>query len=961
MAEAAGLAVGVLGLAGLYSDCIDYFNAVQQGRHLGQDYGILEAMLNNQRLRLLAWGNACGLLHTFVDELRRMTNEGVCASIENTLRHIFLLFGDGKRLQEKYGLRNCPDGVKSYDLQGDATIPVILWPAKPSISSYDRMIQTAREDARAIRRGNGLTGLARWAIEDRTKFKDLVQNIKDLIGDLETPTASSGIVHRQKQIVRDHVETIDHMGTLESMKDAGAGADDMVSKAASVRLIELRSAATEINVATLDDISSRSEPVPLPRRRQNDILLEPAVLERRASSLRSVGTFTSIRHFATSPRNFLSVRKPRDTITQYQRPNTVALRENDDSRGRRGLSLLHVTHRPFVHLILIHGLGGGSIKTWSKEGNPLAYWPKAWLPQEVGMQHANIYAYGYESGSLLGGSTDPALNIATLWESLLNDLKTTTELDGKETPLILIGHSLGGLVMKKAYILARDRSTSATNGQHLDHNFYKRVRCMFFLGTPHRGSASLASVGKALEFYGARRAIVADLSAGSITLQVLNEEFACSSGHLQIYTFFESLKTKLGTTSAMIVERNSAVLAQQIDAEHRGICKFNDSHDPNYLKLRDSLLAAIAHARRGRHENLTSRYDEVPLGFSTRQSASRSYRLSLPPPIDEYYTKTKNTCEWIGEDLDFNRWLNGSVRSPIPSFCLLRADAGLGTTVLASHVVDLRETGQRYAYYYFKSPETTSGALSSCFLSIASQIFHSDAALTDALSSEVYPGDDLDSISVSQLWKKLFQGGIFKSSSIRAQFWVIDGVDACGNVRDFFHLLSTAQPRFPLRIFMTTRNDGNIMRASRVLQSSLTFIDVPVAQTAHDIKTHVLWRASSSPVGLESVLGVLDKITTTAGNCFLWTEHMLDDLEVVSSGSSVNPIIQDIPARSLPFFDSLLRPVLCDGREGSIARHVLIGVMGSKRPLTVAELVHGVKLSLSAPHYTDQGRHRGAD
>ncbi|KAM0809736.1 putative Prion-inhibition and propagation HeLo domain-containing protein [Seiridium cardinale] len=457
MAEAAGLAFGVNGLAGLYSACIECFDAVQQGRHLGQDYGILEAMLNNQGLRLLAWGNACGLLDISVDELRRMTNEGVCASIENTLRHIFLLFENGKQVQGKYGLRKCPDGVKPYDLQGDATVPVILRPAKPATSTYDRMIQTAREDARAVRRGNGLTGLAKWAIEDRTKFKDLVQNIKDLIEDLETLTASFGIMHRQQQIIRGHVETIEEW-------------------AASVRLIELRSASTEINVATLGDISSRSEPVPLPRRRQNDTLLEPAVSERRASSLRSVGTFRSIRHLATSPRNFLLVRQRRDTIKQYQRPGTAALPENDDSRGRRGISLLHATDKPFVPLIFIHGLGGGSIKTWSKDGNPLAYWPKVWPPQGAGMQHANIYAYGYESGSLLGGSTDLALNIATLGESLLNDLKTTTdELDGEETPLILIGHSLGGLVMKKAYIMAHDRSTSATNSQHLDQTFYKRV------------------------------------------------------------------------------------------------------------------------------------------------------------------------------------------------------------------------------------------------------------------------------------------------------------------------------------------------------------------------------------------------------------------------------------------------------------------------------------------------------
>jgi Ras family protein A len=45
--EPIGLAVGVAGLAGLFSTCIECFNIVQRGRYLGRDYLILETKYTN--------------------------------------------------------------------------------------------------------------------------------------------------------------------------------------------------------------------------------------------------------------------------------------------------------------------------------------------------------------------------------------------------------------------------------------------------------------------------------------------------------------------------------------------------------------------------------------------------------------------------------------------------------------------------------------------------------------------------------------------------------------------------------------------------------------------------------------------------------------------------------------------------------------------------------------------------
>ena len=56
--EVAGLAIGVAGLSGLFSACVDCFELVQRGRYLGKDFLLLETKFTNQRLRLITWGRA---------------------------------------------------------------------------------------------------------------------------------------------------------------------------------------------------------------------------------------------------------------------------------------------------------------------------------------------------------------------------------------------------------------------------------------------------------------------------------------------------------------------------------------------------------------------------------------------------------------------------------------------------------------------------------------------------------------------------------------------------------------------------------------------------------------------------------------------------------------------------------------------------------------------------------------
>ncbi len=142
---------------------------------------------------------------------------------------------------------------------------------------------------------------------------------------------------------------------------------------------------------------------------------------------------------------------------------------------------------------------------------------------------------------------------------------------------------------------------------------------MFFLATPHRGSDSAKLLNNILRasMVLSSRQYISDIFKGSPSLQIINDEFRAFTDNLQLWSFYETLKTRTSAASSiLIVERDSAVLgkvvlillssnhlirivgykgekAQPLNADHRNICKFDSPTDPNYVTIRNSLCKAV--------------------------------------------------------------------------------------------------------------------------------------------------------------------------------------------------------------------------------------------------------------------------------------------------------------------------------------------------------------------------------
>jgi hypothetical protein len=117
-------------------------------------------------------------------------------------------------------------------------------------------------------------------------------------------------------------------------------------------------------------------------------------------------------------------------------------------------------------IVFVHGLGGSSISTWTKDGDETKFWPQKFLASEPGLSNTRIFSFGY-TAFYLDAKSSSELSITDFARSLLADLKNEPErtlgqvssptsactrlTDLEKVPIIFVAHSLGGLVVKKVF------------------------------------------------------------------------------------------------------------------------------------------------------------------------------------------------------------------------------------------------------------------------------------------------------------------------------------------------------------------------------------------------------------------------------------------------------------------------------------------------------------------------------
>ncbi|CAM6097255.1 unnamed protein product [Calypogeia fissa] len=245
-----------------------------------------------------------------------------------------------------------------------------------------------------------------------------------------------------------------------------------------------------------------------------------------------------------------------------------------------------------MDIIFFHGLQLGDFekaywKAWVATDNDRLIWPKEWL--SLRFPGARILSVSYNSSAMkVAGQNDMYL----LGENLVADIILDAETGcGQNCPVFLVGHSLGGIVIKQLIISAireRNGTNPDTERRKLDrlNNFLDKFKGAFFYATPHLGSraADFASL----------------LPQASIILKLLrtldtergriNEEFRKLRGvwNARTYGVAESLPMKFLTFHETVVVEGSA--RHDVDgyythpkANHITVCKARDQKDPTVI------------------------------------------------------------------------------------------------------------------------------------------------------------------------------------------------------------------------------------------------------------------------------------------------------------------------------------------------------------------------------------------
>ncbi|KAF2793172.1 hypothetical protein K505DRAFT_375515 [Melanomma pulvis-pyrius CBS 109.77] len=603
-----------------------------------------------------------------------------------------------------------------------------------------------------------------------------------------------------------------------------------------------------------------------------------------------------------------------------------------EDKGPLGLTVIHEPSKEeaIADLVFVHGLGGGSRATWTKGGDPNLFWPQEWLPNEPGFENIRIHTFGYDAM----WTRQSTLNIFDFAQSLLSSLsETPSSVAG--LPLFLIGHSVGGLVIKMAYLLARKSPEYSAIAD--------RLKAILFLATPHRGSSTAELLLRIVKITSPAPAYVANLHRHSQQIQSINEEFGLQCQNLQLYSFYETQTTRFGASRSLVVEKSVAVLGytnehvQMIDAGHDDMCKFTAPNDSNYIIVRNSLVAVINAHRPGFLESNRRPAAHRRLLLDTNLGVFQAPESRLIAASEK---RLEGSCRWLlGKD-SFMEWRDNKLSDT--KVYWIRGAPGTGKSVLAGFVIDhLRELNLDCSFYFFSHGDKNISSIASFLRMMVWQMADLDPEI---LQMVLKVGKEDDQLGVSDhriLWRKLFLNGILKVQTETQHYWVIDALDECADAMDLLSYLLKILETTSIRILLTSRSYPSLLAWIWRENVHVTEMELDAHNTHKDIAMYI---NSRLPHNFDDLAASI--LVQSAGS-FLWTTLVLDQVEQCYSMEDIRNVIEGIPSEMGALYIQILQGMAAQPhRSKLLVQAVLVWVCCCDRPLTVDELSYALYLDM---------------
>lgn len=322
--------------------------------------------------------------------------------------------------------------------------------------------------------------------------------------------------------------------------------------------------------------------------------------------------------------------------------------------------------------IAISGLASHPFGSWMQRGSRATYmWLRDRLPREI--PNVRSIIYGYDT-ALIGSESVKGVDDIAI--ALISKMKSIGRSSPSAKPLLMLAHSLGGIVLKQAMV------TMARTGDS-SNVMVDLIRSVVFFGVPNQGMKVSYLLPMVEDQPNAH--IVHLLSTDSDYLQSLDRQFSGIVTHrgVRIMSVYETKRSATTQKSAsgqwrrdgpldLLVDKSSAIQQSSsqympIDEDHSNLVKFG-ADDQDCQAIINFMNATVA--------NITShsaKSTQVPSDFD-HQSRSNSEEDDIHVMINsldieetghrlnEIQAQYKSTFEWIfnDESLTFAEWL----RSP---------------------------------------------------------------------------------------------------------------------------------------------------------------------------------------------------------------------------------------------------------------------------------------------------------
>ncbi|KAM5354913.1 hypothetical protein ACJ41O_001559 [Fusarium nematophilum] len=607
------------------------------------------------------------------------------------------------------------------------------------------------------------------------------------------------------------------------------------------------------------------------------------------------------------------------TATTLHTRDFMGLREVCPAQGPQ----VRYTH----DLVAVHGLGGGSISTWTSPDG--SCWLD-WLAKDIPC--LRILAFGYRPESIYLASQSEQSSSGDVFsdaQNLLGELSDNRTMTKQHNPISFLCYDIGGIVVKQALVLAMLKKT-----QYRD--ILNRTHHIIFLETPHGG---LCTEGW-WDIYGsvASTAGETQFRTWSASLDQLANQFAGIVNKVAITSVRAGLAVRMRKKTYEVVPAASVFLNADYESSitfsedsHLTICKCSSPSDYKYERLqrriRAEMDASPACLRR-----------EVFRKIKKWLESSVVSQISYKEDLSLKSTAVDGTCQWLPRLREYQEW----AASPISRFAWLHGIQGCGKTTLIGNLIKSLQHQEHRVLSIF-CQDSAKLELSDRINCLTLQMAEADEQVLMAIlpNFEKSRGTSLRSpLTAATIFRKALR-------AFGQCFVFLDALDECAqDDREFLaRTMLEVVHDVPegVKLMCASRNEPDLLH---ILSHRPDVTDFPIRKddNMNDITLMVHAEIDKQP-NLAAMLAessdqlredIVSNLMLGANGMFLLPKLMIKELDSKMSSDEIYMLLADLPTDLHEHYIKAAKRIPNDWRPR--AKQIIAWTAWARRPLRVEEL-----------------------